>query len=335
MSMSWWSASHVVRVRFICVTPFLMAMLGACGAEAVKEVVLPAEPKFIDAAFPPALVIDDAWYDLDPYVGDAGGHRIVELSVAISAGPSGVVEIEGTRVRCKASGDGIVRFSSGTLESQHKLTCMPIKRIDVKHPSVQLWTGADGVALGARAVNEKGVLVPGVDVERTVLNPDVVRLDGDSVHPIQVGRTAIKLAAGNIERSIDVVVGARYDHRIKVPDGERWALSLSPGAYTVDTVALDLVDRAGARQDTVPPPVADAPPTGDQGGGGYQDGEAPPRRAPSPRSRRPQAGRRVVRSTCEAVRRRRSKREPVGIPRTKIRYATGETHGWSSSTPSS
>jgi hypothetical protein len=234
MSMSWWSAFHVVRVRFICVTPFLMAMLGACGAEAVKEVVLPAEPKFIDAAFPPALVIDDAWYDLDPYVGDAGGHRIVELSVAISAGPSGVVEIEGTRVRCKASGDGIVRFSSGTLESQHKLTCMPIKRIDVKHPSVQLWTGADGVALGARAVNEKGVLVPGVDVERTVLNPDVVRLDGDSVHPIQVGRTAIKLAAGDIERSIDVVVGARYDHRIKVPDGERWALSLSPGAYTVD-----------------------------------------------------------------------------------------------------
>jgi hypothetical protein len=234
MSMTWWPVDRAVGAGKLCAAPLLMSVLGACDTEAVKEVALPAEPKFIDAAFPPAVVIDDAWYDLDPYVVDSGGHRIVEVGVGINVGPSNIVEVEGSRLRCKSSGDAIVRFSAGALESQHKLTCMPVRRIDLKQASLMLWTGADGVALGARAVDEKGSLVPGVEVGRTSLNPDVVRLDGDSVHPVQVGRTAVKLVAGNIERLIDVVVGARYDHPIKVPDGDRWALSLPPGVYTVD-----------------------------------------------------------------------------------------------------
>ncbi|HXH29045.1 MAG TPA: hypothetical protein VNL37_08370, partial [Candidatus Polarisedimenticolia bacterium] len=112
--------------------------------------------------------------------------------------------------------------------------------------SLRLILGAKPAALHARALTEGGTPMPDVPVALSSSSPGVVRVEGDRLVPVGVGRAILKASLDGISAVTPVeVVDSIAAQPIALADGQKRSWTLPPGLYHV---AIDIAASAGVAQ---------------------------------------------------------------------------------------
>jgi hypothetical protein len=191
-------------------------------------------PARIEVSPLPALILNRSPLPVKATPVNKDGKPVSGPSLTYAVAPGDLLEasLSGS-IRCLKTGDGKLVVTGGGISSEVPVKCRIPTLIELPE-SLRLTLGAKPSALHARALTEGGTPMPDVPVVISSSAPNVVRVEGDRVIPVAVGRASLKASVDGIVAVAPVeVVESIASGTLTLADGQKRSWTLRPGLYSV------------------------------------------------------------------------------------------------------
>lgn len=170
---------------------------------------------------------------------DSSGKAVTDVALTYTAVSPEVASVDPNgSVRCQKSGDAAVVVAGANLHSTVRVSCRIATSIQLP-PALRLVLGEANQPVESSVLNERGEVVEGAHAVFASTNEAVVRIAGGHLIAVGVGTATVTAALGiaNAELSVEVVEVVQR-HALALSDGATEVLTLAPGSYEVDIVAV-------------------------------------------------------------------------------------------------
>jgi len=170
---------------------------------------------------------------------DKNGNALGDVALTYTAVSPDVATVEPQgSVRCHKSGDAAVVVAGANLNSTVRISCRLATSILL--PAAQrLVLGEASQPIKASVLNESGELIDGAPTVFISSNETVVRAADRQLTAVGIGKATLTATLGDAKAELSVeVLEVVQRQALALSDGATQVLTLNPGSYEIDIVAV-------------------------------------------------------------------------------------------------
>ena len=193
------------------------------------------KPARIVSGAPSSPILDSKPFSLQAAAVNKAGTRLEGEKLSYSANPADVVSISPTgECHCLKSGDATVLVAGGGQSALVGVKCRLVLGVNAPREA-RFEVGKEGTSFHAAAVGADNSSFSDVTVALASSDDQVLRVAGQTITPMAVGRATLRSSAGPYSTTTEALVVQTIESApLLLNDGSRQSWTLPAGNYEID-----------------------------------------------------------------------------------------------------